>query len=260
MIDIHCHPMPGVDDGAANLEDAVAMCRMAADDGVTHIVATPHCSYRYPFRRKENLQKLAELRAKVGDTPELLLGCDFHLSYENFRSLVEDGTRFAINNSSYVLVEFDDHFIAEQMDQVFYELQVAGLTPIITHPERNAVCRHKPELVYHWVTRGCLIQVTAQSYTGGFGREPQHFAEFWLNRNLVHFFASDAHDTKHRPPVLSTCYAKCAAAKGQEVADLLLTGNAESVIRGLALPPGPQPLGPKKGRLKRSWFSFLTRK
>jgi len=257
MIDIHCHPLPATDDGPSTLEVAVEMCRMAAADGVTHLVATPHCNYEYPFRPEENQVKLAQLQAEVGDCPRLLLGCDFHLSYDNIRHLIENRGRFTINSSNYVLVEFDDHFVPEQIDHVFYELQVAGLTPIVTHPERNAVCCRRPEVLYNWVTRGCLVQVTAQSYTGGFGSAPQRIAEKWLEQNWIHFFASDAHDTHHRPPLLSLCYQKVAARRGVAVADLLLKRNPDAVVKGLPLPPGPPPLEPVTVKKKRGWFSFL---
>lgn len=257
MIDIHCHPLPATDDGAKTFEVAVDMCRMAAADGVTHLVATPHYNYQYPFRPEENQAKLAQLQAGVGDSPKLLLGCDFHLSYDNIQQLIENRSQFTINGSNYVLVEFDDHFVPEQMDHVFYELQVAGLTPIVTHPERNAVCCRRSEVLYNWVTRGCLLQVTAQSYTGGFGHAAQHFAEQWLERNWVHFFASDAHDAEYRPPLLSPCYQKVATTRGMAVANRLLKSNPEAVVKGLPLPPGPPPLGPEAVKKKRSWFSFL---
>lgn len=259
MIDIHCHPLPGVDDGAATFEIAVAMCQMAAADGITHLVATPHCNYRYPYQAEVNREKVRELQAAIGDVPKLLLGCDFHLSYENIRQLVENHAMFTINQTGYVLVEFGDHFIPEQIDRVFYELQVAGITPILTHPERNPICRRKPELLYHWVTRGCLVQVTAKSYTGGFGRDALQISELWLERNLIHFFASDAHDLKYRPPILSDCYRKVFAVKGREIADLLIKENPGAVIHGKPLPPMPAPLAPREVKRKRSWFSFLRR-
>ena len=259
MIDIHCHPLPGIDDGAKSFEIAVAMCQMAAKDGITHLVATPHCNYRYHFDALTNRARLKELQAAVGDSLQLLLGCDFHLSYDNLRRLAEDGSDFSINHTRYLLVEFADHFIPEQMDNVFYEIEMAGFTPILTHPERNPVIQRKPELLYRWAMRGCLVQITAMSYVGGFGSRTQALSEEWLERNLVHFFASDAHDLTRRPPVLSSCYKKVASARGKEVADLLLEVNPSAVINGTALPTPPQPLGRKESSRKKGWLSMFRR-
>jgi protein-tyrosine phosphatase len=256
VIDIHCHPLPETDDGAKTFETAVEMIRMASADGVTHVVATPHCNFRYAFDAEENKRKAAALQAAVGDAPRILLGCDFHLSYENIQRLTTDGAAFAINGTRYMLVEFDDHFIPDQMDQVFYEIEVAGYTPILTHPERNAVCRRKLEHLYRWVAHGCLVQVTAQSYTGRFGSEALHSVERLLDLNLVHIFASDAHDTKHRPPILSLAYEKLAAASGDSIAENLFTANPRAVIEGKPLPPGPQPVSPSANKGKRKWWPF----
>jgi len=233
------------------------MCQIAAADGITHLVATPHCNYTYPFDPEGNLKKIAELQAAVGESPKLLLGCDFHLSFDNIQQCAQDPHTFTINRTSYLLVEFPDQFIPGHLDRVFYEIEVAGLTPIITHPERNPIFQWKVGLVQHWVNRGCLIQVTAQSYTGGFGRHALRLAEDWLDRNLVHFFASDAHDTKHRPPILSKCYQKVVQAKGEERAELLLRRNPEAVIQGKPLPPQPLPVEEELSPRKRKWFSFL---
>jgi protein-tyrosine phosphatase len=257
MVDIHCHPLPGIDDGAKTFEDAVEMCRMAAEDGISHLVATPHCNYEFAFHPEINEQKVRELQGAVGDRPQLLLGCDFHLSYDNIQQITRDRGSFTVNESRYLLVELDDHFIPENMTQVFYDLQVAGLIPILTHPERNPVFHRKPEILYDWVGRGCMVQLTAKSYTGGFGQRARNLCEMWLDRNLVHFFASDAHDTKYRPPLLSVCYEKLAAAKGQREADRIMRLNPEAVIQGRALPPGPEPLAANAA--KRGWFSFLRR-
>ena len=257
MIDIHCHPLPGVDDGARSFEEAVAMCRLAAEDGVTHLVATPHSNYSYTFDAGLNRQLLAELQEKVGEGPKLLLGCDFHLSYDNIQMCVQSSKDFTINQTSYLLVELPDQFIPDHLSRVYYDIQVAGLKPIITHPERNLLLQRKPELLQHWVSIGCLAQITAQSYTGGFGSSARKVAERLLDAGAVHFFASDAHDTKRRPPILSRCYRKVAKEKGEEIANLLLQRNPEAVIHGLPLPPQPDwAEGQDVGR-KRSWFSFL---
>jgi protein-tyrosine phosphatase len=257
MIDIHCHPLPGVDDGAKTLEMAVEMCRMAASDGISHLVATPHCNYQYEFDPAVNRTKLTELQNAIGEKPQLLLGCDFHLSYDNIRQLVENPAHFTINQSSYVLVEFGDFFIPDQIDQVFYEIECAGLTPILTHPERNPLFQRKPDLLYRWITRGCLCQVTAKSYTGGFGSRARHFAEEWLAKNWIHVFASDAHDPKYRPPILSNCRKKLVEAQGEETAARLLEKTPEAIINGQPLPPAPAPLDPARKKARKGWFSFL---
>jgi protein-tyrosine phosphatase len=259
MIDIHCHPLPGTDDGAESFEVAVAMCRMAANDGITHLVATPHCNYRYHFDIEANRANLKQLQSAVGESPKLLLGCDFHLSYDNIRKLTEHGSEFSINNTHYLLVELADHFIPEQMDTVFYEIEMAGYTPILTHPERNPVIQRKPELLYHWVTRGRLVQITAMSYLGAFGPQAQGLSEEWLDRNLVHFFASDGHDLTRRPPVLSSCYKKIASARGKGIAGLLFEANPSAVINGDPLPAPQQPLGPEHAPRKKGWFSVFRR-
>jgi protein-tyrosine phosphatase len=257
MIDIHCHPLPGVDDGAKTLEDAIAMCRMAAEDGTTHLVATPHCNYKYKFDPKVNRAKIAEIQAAIGDKPQLLLGCDFHLSYDNIRMLVENHTDFTINGTLYVLVEFGEFFIPDQIDRVFYDIECAGLIPILTHPERNPVFQSKPELLHRYITRGCICQVTAKSFTGGFGSAPKRFAEKWLQNNWIHVFASDAHDLKYRPPILSECRKKVAEMQGEETAARLLEQNPEAIINGMPLPPAPLPLDPVEAKSWRKWFPFL---
>ena len=163
MIDIHCHPLPGIDDGARSLEMAVAMCQMAAKDGTTHLVATPHCNYRYQFDPEVSQARLKELQAAVGESPELLLGCDFHLSYDNLRRLAKDGSDFSINRTRYLLVEFADHFIPEQMDSVLYEIEVAVFTPNFTPSGRQPGLQRKPELTYPSALRGFLVQTTGRS-------------------------------------------------------------------------------------------------
>ena len=233
------------------------MGKMAAQDGITHLVATPHANYIYQFDPVANAQKLAELQAAVGEKPKLLLGCDFHLSYDNIQQCIKNPRYYTINGTSYLLVEFPEQFIPEQLDRVFYDIEVAGLTPILTHPERNPVFQRRPELLQHYLERGCLCQVTAQSYLGRFGGRCLRLSEKWLDGGLIHFFSSDAHDATSRPPVLSPCYRKVAEVKGQEIADFLMTKNPEAVISGLPLPPQPEPPPPQETKRKQGWFSFL---
>ncbi len=236
------------------------MCRMAAKDGITHLVATPHSNYSYTFDPGLNRQLVRELQEKVGEKPKLLLGCDFHLSYDNIQACLQDSRDFTINHTSYLLVELPDQFIPDNLNRVYYEIQVAGLKPIVTHPERNPLLQRRPEVLEHWVSIGCLVQVTAQSYTNGFGSRARKLSERLLDAGAVHFLATDAHDLKRRPPILSRCYDKVAEDKGQEIADLLLQQNPEAVINGRPLPPQPDVAEFKSRALKRRWFSFLTGK
>lgn len=259
MIDIHSHPLPGVDDGAKSLEVAVEMCKMSGDDGVTHLVATPHSNYTYTFDPVLNRELIAKLQEMVGEKPKLLLGCDFHLSYDNIQNCEQNSKDFTINQTSYLLVELPDQFIPDHITRVYYDIQVAGLKPIITHPERNALLQRKPDILQQWVSNGCLVQVTAQSYTGAFGAKARKFSENLLNQGLVHFFASDAHDIQRRPPILSECYKKLASERGEEVADLVMRKNPEAVINGQPLPTQPDWHGDENSgdSRKRSWYSFL---
>lgn len=256
MIDIHCHPLPGIDDGAKSVEIAIGMCQLAAADGVTHIVATPHNNYSYAFDPGLNRQVLTELQQAIGEKPKLLLGCDFHLSYDNIQVCIQNSRDFTINQTAYLLVELPEQFIPDHLSRVYYDIQVAGIKPIITHPERNPLLQQKPDLLEHWVSIGCLVQVTAQSYTGGFGTRPRRFAERLLDAGMIHFFASDAHDIKRRPPLLSRCYRKVENEKGKDIAELLLQDNPEAVINGRDLPTQPD-WSEVQAKSKRSWFSFL---
>ena len=260
MIDIHCHPLPGVDDGAKSFEIAVQMCQLAAADGITHLVATPHSNYTYKFDVGLNRRLLAELQAKIGEKPKLLLGCDFHLSYDNIQVCVQNSKDFTINQTSYLLVELPEQFIPDHISRVYYDIQVAGLKPIITHPERNPLLQRKPELLEEWVSIGCLVQVTAQSYMGGFGSEARKYSERLLDAGAIHFFATDAHDVRRRPPLLSRCYRKVAKAMGEETAELLLRTNPEAVIKGLPLPEQPEGEPIDLGGHRRSWLSRLFRR
>jgi len=135
MIDIHCHLLPCVDDGARSWDITLEMCRLAEEDGVTHIVATPHSNFEYHYDRELHSILLEELRSRV-PTLSFSLGCDFHLSYENIEDALVHPKRYAIGDTRYLLVELSE-FSAFKVTDSLYRLQTAGLVPIITHPERN---------------------------------------------------------------------------------------------------------------------------
>jgi protein-tyrosine phosphatase len=262
MIDIHCHILPGLDDGAESFDMAAAMAEMAIADGVTHIIATPHASSDHPFiphmvkERRDELQKMFEGRLTIAT------GCDFHLNLENLRDIQFEPTRYTLNQKNYLLVEFADFSIPSTLDQALRELQLAGLSPIITHPERNPLIRAQPDRLFRWLRQGCYIQITAQSLSGRFGRAAQEVAEDWLNAGAVHFLASDAHNLTSRPLRLKETFDEVAKSRGQELARALLLENPLAVFNGNPLPYVPHisdqadsnDAGTWKKRRKRFWF------
>jgi protein-tyrosine phosphatase len=239
MFDIHHHLLFGLDDGSKDIETSVAMAEMASADGITHIVCTPHANFQYPFDPAVNLEKLEALRARLEDKITLGLGCDFHLSFDNIDDAKKNPAKYAINGHKYLLVEFADMLIPPQLTQVLYEFVVSGIIPIITHPERNPTIVKTPQRLDEWIHGGCLVQVTASSLTGRFGRPALSFAQQLLGENKVHFLATDAHNLTSRPPVLTDAFNIVAEKYGQETAHRLCVANPKAVFYGETLPPQP---------------------
>lgn len=241
MVDIHCHILPDTDDGAASWDTAVEMCRRAAADGIRHIVATPHANDEFAYDRERSAATLERLRTMSGGAVTLSLGCDFHLSYDNVRAALAEPERFAIAGGSYLLVEFSDFGTAAAAQQALAKLREAGLTPIITHPERNLTLARDPRAVLRMVEEGCLVQVTASALTGYWGAGPQETAHWLLDHDAVHVLASDAHGTDRRPPVLSAGRDAAARIVGGDVARALVDHNPSAIVAGQPLPYLPKP-------------------
>jgi protein-tyrosine phosphatase len=242
VIDIHCHILPEVDDGPKSWEVAVEMCRMSLSDGITHIVATPHCNDRYHYDPAYLVQCVRRLQELVGAAPVLSLGCDFHLSYDNLQSVLADPDLYTIGGSRYLLVELSDYSIPTQIGDCFLRLGDRGVTPIITHPERNAILRPNPQRVIGFVELGCAVQITANALTGFWGQRVERAARWLLEHEAVHVIASDAHDTEYRTPVLSRARDVAATICGAEVAQALVEQNPHAILQGQPLPYSPKPV------------------
>ena len=242
MIDIHSHILPDVDDGPKSWEVAVEMCRMAQADGITHMVATPHANDRYSYDRGHLSGLLDQLRALVADGPQLSLGCDFHLSFENLERVLEQPRTYTIGETNYLLVELSNYSVPLQIKDCFRRLGDRGLTPIITHPERNPILQQTPQRVLEWVEQGCLVQVTGSALTGAWGERPEMIARWLLDRAAVHILASDAHDTKRRVPILSEARGVAAKLVGAEHAQALVLDNPGAVVSGQPIPYCPRPV------------------
>ncbi len=239
MVDIHCHILPGVDDGSKSWEITAEMCQMAIADGVTHIVATPHCNDEYIYDRGRLAEMMGELYELAGGQLTFSLGCDFHLSHENIVDALENPYRYTIDGSNYLLVEFSDYEISPTLIHQLQQIAVLGIVPILTHPERNKVLLRHPKMVLDFVEEGYLVQLTANSITGFWGEGPRKMAEALLKHNAAHVIASDAHDPIRRTPLLSQARKVVAKLTSPEVADALFTGNPEAIVTGEAVPYQP---------------------
>jgi protein-tyrosine phosphatase len=256
MVDIHCHILPGLDDGPKSIEDSLAMAEDAVKDGITHVVATPHASSAYSFDFAKVCAARDELNAKLLGRLALASGCDFHLNPENLSALQKDPAPFCINQKDYLLIEFNEFSIPPSMDQTLHELQLVGLRPVITHPERNGILRTQPERLLEWVRLGCFVQITAGSLSGVFGVAAQENAWTWIARGLVHFVASDAHNALRRPLKLKFAFEAVAEQFGEQKAQGLFLENPLAAFQGHPLPHLPE-ITPHVDRAKRKRFLFF---
>jgi protein-tyrosine phosphatase len=262
MIDIHHHLLPGLDDGARDLDASIAMARLAVDEGITHVVCTPHANDVYAFDPVTNRETLTALRERLQTEAiplTLGLGCDLHLSYENIEAARSDPSRFSINGHNYLLVELPDYGLPPKLAETFYELQLAQLTPILTHPERNRTLQAGPSRLQQWLQGGLLIQVTADSVLGHMGPRAEALAHRLLADRWVHFLATDAHSPTFRAPRMRQAHALVDQRYGAAYADLICSANPAAAFNGTPLPPQEPPahlydhLEPKGAWWSRLW-------
>jgi protein-tyrosine phosphatase len=260
MIDIHHHLLWGMDDGASNIDISIAMARIAAADGITHVVCSPHANGQYSFDPQLIAEKVAELQRRL-DAENIALklgrGCDFHMSYENIERAKADPGRFSINELGYLLVEIPDYGLPRGLTEIFYELQLAGLIPILTHPERNPTLQADQSRMAEWMRGGVLIQVTAGSVLGQMGKHAERMAHELLANRWVHFLATDAHNTTSRPPKMHAAFELVAKKYGPDYAHLLCLSNPLAAFMGKPLQSQLEPLNLYEEFKDKSWWQRL---
>lgn len=240
MIDIHFHCLPGIDDGPSGWEEAVALCRAAAADGTTKLIATPHVLRNGWVNDDAGVrdQLVLRLNTLLGGRPSVLAGCEYFFS-SDLLQLIDRGrggplTR--LNRTRYLLLEFPPGPLPHGTFATFHELSMMDITPVIAHPERNRLFATSSERLADLVDRGALVQITAGSLLGDFGDGPQGACEEFFRRGIVHLLASDAHSLDRRPPRLAAARRFVRMKWGSEAEAGLFEANPAALLRSEPLP------------------------
>jgi protein-tyrosine phosphatase len=237
MIDIHSHILPSLDDGPKTIEESIELCKIAANDGIKKIVATPHSKDGvYEAKSDEILKKVKELNLKLKEIQldmEILPGAELHIN-ENLAKNIKDGEVLTINNGKkFILLELPFFFVPPATDRLIFNLRSVGIVSIIAHAERIIKFQKTPEILGQLVKSGTLVQITAQSLTGDFGSRERKCAEWLLKHEMVHFIATDVHSLTGRPPILSKALKRASKIMGEEAARALVSHNPRQIINGL---------------------------
>lgn len=232
MVDIHCHILPGIDDGAQSIQDSLEMAKQAVSEGIHTIVATPHYHKTVYENSKqiviEKVNLLNRTLESAGIDLKILPGQEPRIDGE-LLPLLEKGEVTTLAGSTYLFIEFPSAHVPRYTEKMFYDIQQLGYTPIIVHPERNQEIIEHPERLYQFVNNGALTQVTAASLCGGFGKKIKGFSFQLIESNLTHFVACDAHNTTTRRFRLQEAFKHVSNKFGTDY-EYMLRENAELII------------------------------
>ncbi len=263
MIDLHCHMLPGIDDGAPDLDTALAMARLAVADGITTVACTPHIyPGLYPNTAAGIRAAIAVFRERLAeaDIPlQITYGADTHM-IPDLLGRFRDGSVPTLHGSRYFLLEPPHHAAPSRLEEFVFSLVAAGYVPIVTHPERLTWIEGRFETFRKLVKGGTWLQVTAGSLTGRFGRTAQYWGEQFLEQGLVHILATDAHGVERRAPLLAEGAQAAERWVGAEEALRCVWTRPQAVLANSPPASAPLPVGtvagsaPAKGSRVSRWF------
>jgi protein-tyrosine phosphatase len=258
LIDLHSHILPEVDDGAKSIEASISMARMAAADGIEVMACTPHfMPGMYDNEAHDIRERIRQLNALLIEADidlALVEGADAHIR-PDFVSCLRNGTLLTLHNSRYVLFEPPHTLLPPRMEDMLFDISVAGYVPILTHPERLKWIEGNYPLIQTLAKEGVWMQITAGSLTGRFGKRPHYWAQRMLADGIVSILASDAHNTSSRPPIMSEALEVAKAELGEEEAAHLVVTRQECILANAGPETAPPLLMPKPAAKK----SFLHR-
>jgi protein-tyrosine phosphatase len=248
LIDIHHHCLPGIDDGPGSVEEALEQCRLAFQNGIQTIIATPHVLRgEWVNDSPQKLRALADgLNERLHGEPLVLLGCEYFFAHDILQRIDSSDAIVRLARSRYLLIEFPSTSVPQMVDDVFYQLQLRRVTPVIAHPERNQVFQGDTRLLTDLVAKGAKTQLTAGSLIGKFGEAARGASRSWLDEELVHFIATDAHNTDRRRPEAAEAIEEITRRWGADRAEALTGANPQAVVDDAELPYDPEPVGPSR--------------
>lgn len=236
MIDIHTHILPGLDDGAQDLYDTLEMVRVAAKSGITAMTATPHCNIPGGYKNYFGDQYLSAIETvrkavhKEGLPVKILPGMEA-FGTPDLPKLLQEGKIMTLNQSKYLLLEFDFDEDPEFVSSLIEEIRELKVIPVIAHAERYQFVQKNPELVYHWRSKGYPIQVNKGSFQGKFGRRARQTAYLLMNHNLVSVVASDAHSPHVRTPYMKDVYEELLYEYPEVYLDMVFKENPRRICQ-----------------------------
>lgn len=250
MIDLHCHILYGIDDGAQTLEDSLAMAHAAVAEGITHILVTPHHKNGTYINEKDSiLEKMAELQQEFdacGIEITLFPGQEVRINGELLEEIDARKIQFIDEEEHYLLIEFPTMTVPAYSENLFFELSKKKITPVIVHPERNQVFMDNPNELLSFIEKGALAQLTAGSYLGKFGKKIQKVSKQMLDANLVHFIASDAHNITSRKFLMNEAYEKLEKEYGSHKVSKFKQTTKDLVNGEIIIPDVPKKIKERK--------------
>lgn len=239
MVDLHCHLLPGIDDGSKSMEISLRMAREATENGVTHALLTPHhMNGHYVNHKQDVIRRTKEFQEQINshNIPLTVFpGQEVRINGQLLEALDKDDILFADTAGKYMMLEFPDDDVPHYTNQMIFDLQQRGITPVIVHPERNTKIMAKPDLIYHLLEKGCLSQITASSYIGTFGKKVENFSRQLIEAGQGYVFASDAHNLPGRKYEMRQAFEKMHREFGQKLVELYQK-NARLIINGESVP------------------------
>lgn len=257
MIDLHSHILPGLDDGAEDPEESLKMARMALEDGIMRVVCTPHWYPGYMENTRHEIMKAVRLFRKEllkNNLPlKIFPGAELRLDAALIEGL-QSGKLMTLNDTGrFALIELPEVALPEKLEDLFWQFRLQGITPILSHPERNYALLSNPGRLRGLIKMGVLTQITGASIFGEFGKKVQEFSHYMLRYRMVHILATDAHGFRTRPLCLSRAYRAVEKMLGEEAAWQMVYETPKRIIAGEEVVP----LAPIEMETPKSWSRFF---